>query len=227
MARPSNTAARRAQIVDALIAVMASHGYDGASIALVARRAGLAPGLVHYHFASKREILLAAVQTIAARHAAALDAALAGAGDPVAELRAFVDVHLGLGAHAAPAALACWVAATAEALRDRRVRGAVESVLAGLAARAAAIVGRGRATGAFTCVDVDAAAAALVALIHGYFTLAATARAVIPSGTAAGCAHRMAAGLVGARPASPAPARSARTPGRPRPARPAAPRRAR
>lgn len=224
MTRPSNTAARRAQIVDALIAVMASHGYDGASIALVARRAGLAPGLVHYHFASKREILLAAVQTIAARHGAALDDALAGAADPAAELRAFVDVHLGLGAHAAPAALACWVAATAEALRDRRVRGAVEAALAALTARAAAIIGRGRAAGAFTCADVDAAAAALVALIHGYFTLAATARAVIPAGTAAGCAHRMAAGLVGA----PAPsARTARTPRRPRPARPAASRRAR
>ena len=65
MSRASNTDDRRAQIVDALIAVMAKHGYDGASIADIARKAGLAPGLVHYHFDSKLEISIEAVRKIA------------------------------------------------------------------------------------------------------------------------------------------------------------------
>src|SRR5262245_63852488 len=110
MTRPSNTAVRRGQIVDALVHVMARQGYAGASVADVAGRAGLAPGLVHYHFKSKLEILVEAVRALGAAHARVLDAALAAvdADDAPAQLVAFVDVHLGLGAHADPDALACW-----------------------------------------------------------------------------------------------------------------------
>ncbi|HSD90078.1 MAG TPA: TetR/AcrR family transcriptional regulator [Kofleriaceae bacterium] len=200
MARTSNTADRRAQIVDALIAVMAKQGYDGASIADVARKAGLASGLVHYHFESKHEILLEAVRVLAANHERALDSALATCRDPVAELAAFIDVHLGLGAHADPAALACWVLVMAEAIRDKRVRGEVETVLARQAGRVAEILRRGNDAKQFACEDLEAAAAAIVATIQGYFSVAATARSVIPAGSAAGSAARMIAALVGARP---------------------------
>ncbi|MBK9036948.1 MAG: TetR family transcriptional regulator [Myxococcales bacterium] len=199
MARRSNTAARRAQIVDALVEVMATQGYAGASIADVGRAAGLAPGLIHYHFADKVEILVEAVRAIAAAHTQALDAAVAGAGAPAAQLVAFIDVHLGLGAHAAPAALACWVTAMAEALREPRVRAEVERTLAALVARATAIIAAGRRAKVFTCTDADAAAAALVATIQGYFTVAVTARGLIPAGSAAPSTLRMAAGLVGAK----------------------------
>ena len=207
MARTSNTDARRAQIVDALVDVMAKHGYDGASVATIAKRAGLAPGLVHYHFKNKLEILIEAVRALAARHAEALDAALAATpiDDAPAQLVAFVEVHLGLGAHADPEALACWVLMIAEALRERRVRAEVALVLADLAKRLAAIIRRGHASGQFACPAADAAAAALVATVQGYFTVAATARELIPSGSAARSALQMAEGLV--RPKKPLPAR--------------------
>jgi TetR/AcrR family transcriptional repressor of bet genes len=198
MSRASNTDSRRAQIVQGLVDVMAKQGYDGASIADIARRAGLAPGLVHYHFKNKLEILVEAVRALAAAHARALDAALAAVerDDPAAQLVAFIDVHLGLGAHADPDALACWVLVSAEALRERRVRVEVEAALAELTRRVGAIVERGQASGQFQCSDAGAVAAALVATIQGYFTVAATARELIPSGSAAPCALRMAEGLV-------------------------------
>ncbi|NVB77499.1 MAG: TetR/AcrR family transcriptional regulator [Kofleriaceae bacterium] len=198
MSRASNTDSRRAQIVQALVDVMAKQGYDGASIADIAKRAGLAPGLVHYHFKNKLEILVEAVRALAAAHARALDGALAtaDADDAAAQLVAFIDVHLGLGAHADPDALACWVLVSAEALRERRVRIEVEAALADLTRRVIAIVERGRASGQFQCSDAGAVAAALVAMIQGYFTVAATARELIPSGSAAPCALRMAEGLV-------------------------------
>ena len=47
MARPSNTEERRQQIVQGLLRVMAERGYERASIAEIARAAGLTPGLVH------------------------------------------------------------------------------------------------------------------------------------------------------------------------------------
>ena len=151
MTRASNTDTRRAEIVDALVAVMAKRGYDGASIAEIGKQADLAPGLVHYHFKNKLEILVEAVRAIARRHLGVLDAALAEHDDPGAQLAAFIDVHLGLGAQADPDALACWVLSGAEALRERRVRNEVELVLAALVERLTAIIRRGHAAKQFAC----------------------------------------------------------------------------
>ncbi|MEO7731351.1 MAG: TetR/AcrR family transcriptional regulator [Kofleriaceae bacterium] len=202
MARASNTEQRRTQIAEALLTVMAKRGYEGASIVAIAKQARLAPGLVHYHFRNKLEILLEAVGVLADRHLAILDAALAAAvAAPAAQLVAFVDVHLGLGAHADPTALACWVLIGGEALRERRLQVAYERALTALSARLGAIIERGVADRSFARVDPVACAAAVVAVIQGYFVVAASARAVVPSGTAATCALRMAEGLL--RPAHP------------------------
>lgn len=201
MPRASNTGQRRAQIAEALLAVMAKRGYEGTSIVAIAKQAGLAPGLVHYHFGSKLEILIAAVGVLVDRHLANLDAALAAVDAPAAQVAAFVDVHLGLGAHADPAALACWVLIGGEALRERRIQRAYERALAAISARLAPIIERGTADRSFARVDPAACAAALVAVVQGYFVVAATAPAVIPPATAATSALRMAEGLL--RPARP------------------------
>ena len=197
MPRPSNTDERRAQITRALIAVMAKQGYDGASVADVARAAGLTPGLVHYHFKNKEEILLAALAALVARHGERLEKRLGeAAGDVVAEVAAFIDFPLGLGADADPDALSCWILISGEALRNSKVRAKFERALAAMVERLARLLVRGVEERAFSCQSVPAAASALVATIHGYFVLAATARKVIPKGSAATTTKQMAAGLL-------------------------------
>ena len=196
MARASNSEQRRAQIAEALLAVMAKRGYEGASVVAIAKQARLAPGLVHYHFGSKLEILIEAVRLLAERHLAALDGALAAVDGAPGQLVAFVDVHLGIGAHADPGALACWVLIGGEALRNRRVQLEYERVLTAMSARLVAIIERGMADRSFARADPAACAAAVVAVVHGYFVVAATAREVIPSGTAAACTLRMVEGLL-------------------------------
>lgn len=187
------------QITHALVKVMAKEGYDGASIGAIAREAGLAPGLVHYHFRNKQEILLAALGEIVARNERALETRLAAAADdPVAEVAAFIDVHLGLGAHADPEALACWILLGGEALRQPEVHLAYAAALQGAVARLNGVLGAGVARGVFTCASTEAIAAAIVATIQGYFVLAATAPGAVPKGSAAACTHAMAAGLLGA-----------------------------
>ena len=62
MAARTNTHERRAQIVDGLLTVMATTGYEGATIVAIGKAAGLTSGLVHYHFATKDEVLLALVE---------------------------------------------------------------------------------------------------------------------------------------------------------------------
>jgi TetR/AcrR family transcriptional regulator, transcriptional repressor of bet genes len=210
MGRPSNTDQRRLEITGALVKVMAKRGYDGASVADIARAARLAPGLVHYHFENKREILIAALRELVARHDARLEARLREAGgDPIAELNAFIDFHLGLGADADPEALACWILLSGEALREPKVRSELERALQGMVARLGEVIGQGVAQRVFTCAHVDQAAAALFALIQGYFMLAAAARPIIPRGSAAVSAKRMAEGLL--RPVRPLTGKAARS----------------
>jgi AcrR family transcriptional regulator len=49
--------ARRKQIVDTAIHTIAEHGYNGASLAEIARRAGISKGLISYHFQDKDELV--------------------------------------------------------------------------------------------------------------------------------------------------------------------------
>jgi TetR/AcrR family transcriptional repressor of bet genes len=197
MARPSNTIERRTQIARALLTVMAREGYERASIADVARVAGVAPGLVHYHFENKLEILVAAAHELGQDYEARLDRALAPAvGDPEAELSAFVDAHLRVGKGADPAALACWIDVSGESLREPRVREVAASILAKATERLAGIVRRGTASGRFECDSPEAAAAAIFATIHGYLVLGAMARSVVPRGSAAGTTLAMCRGLL-------------------------------
>jgi TetR/AcrR family transcriptional regulator, fatty acid metabolism regulator protein len=49
--------ARRRQIVDAAIETIAEVGFSGASLNVVARRAGVSKGIISYHFGSKQALL--------------------------------------------------------------------------------------------------------------------------------------------------------------------------
>lgn len=199
MARRSNTDERRAQITDALIKVMASRGYDGASINEIANAAGLTPGLVHYHFKNKQQILLAALSELVARHEVRLNEALATASQsPGAQVSSFIDVHLGLRASSAPDELACWVLISGEALRQPAVQSAFTEALAGLIGRLEFIVAAGCASGDFDHSEPGEAAAAVVSTIQGYYVIAAVSRSLIPSGSAYRSTIRMAEGLLGA-----------------------------
>jgi len=48
---------RREQIIRATIAVVADHGYDNASLARIAGRAGISKGLISHYFADKGELM--------------------------------------------------------------------------------------------------------------------------------------------------------------------------
>lgn len=185
MSRRSNTEQRRAEIVIALLAVMAEHGYEKATIQLIGKQAGLAPGLLHYHFKTKGEILLALVKTLAERaRQRYLDlAATASTADE--SLRAYINARLATGDGADPHAVAAWVMIGAEAVRQPDVRAVyqeamraemqlIESLLR------ACFTERGKPAGA-----VPALSATLLALIEGAFQLASAAPEAMPTGYAA------------------------------------------
>lgn len=194
MARPPNTEERRAQIVEAMLRVMARLGYAKASVAKIAAEAGLAAGLVHYHFGSKQEILLALVE----RFRAMLEERRArfGGSTPAARLTAYLDAHLKRGDDASPEAVACWVALGTEALAQPEVgaayRAAVDAELAVLVPLVReALVARGASPDAAPTI-----ASAIFAAIEGAFRLGVLAPGVIPAGSAAKTVAAMSEGLL-------------------------------
>ena len=193
--RPKNTGARRAQIVDGLLDVISERGYERASIAAIAGAAGLAPGLVHYHFKTKQAVLVALAERLVESLEARYDAGQA-VDDPAAHLDAFIDAHLAVGEAADPRAVAAWVVVGAESVRQPEVRdvyaAAITRRLATLQTLCAACLrqGQGSAHGA------SAAAASILAAIEGAFTIAVAAPGAIPPGTAAPTVRKMARAIV-------------------------------
>lgn len=169
MPRPSNSAQRRQEIATAFLQIMAGHGYAGATIARVARQAGLAPGLVHYHFANKQAILLAALAQLEALGDARYQPLLAAARDPRERLAALIHARLARGEGAAPEAVAAWVMIGAEAVRAEEVRAAYQATLAREQARLESLLAdygaaRGRP---LTPARAQALAAMVMAAVEG------------------------------------------------------------
>lgn len=185
MSRRPNSLQRRSEIVNALLAAIAEQGYEKATIQLIAHKADLTPGLLHYHFKTKAEILLELVKTLAAlshkRYLALAESA------PTAEkrLHAYINARLGKGPGADPNAVAAWVMIGAEAVRQPDVRavyqeavGAEMALLQGLLADF--LKERGK-----PARNLKRLAAGLLALMEGAFQLASAAPDVMPSGYAA------------------------------------------
>lgn len=179
---------------------MAKKGYDGASVADIARAARLTPGLVHYHFKDKLEILTALAEHLADDNIAALRHYLSGFTGPAKSIDAVIDFYLGLGASANPELLACWISLSGEALRHKAIGKKFEATLAGIRQVVTEQIEAGIREKVFSAqTDTVAAAAGLVATIEGYFVLAGTARALIPKGSAARTVKQMMKGVLGAK----------------------------
>lgn len=191
MSRKSNTEQRRAEIVGALLAAMAEHGYEKATIQLIAQKAGLAPGLVHYHFKTKAEILFELIRTLASLSRQRYLGFAESATSPDDRLRAYINARLAKGEGADPHAVAAWVVIGAEAVRQPEVRAIYQDVVRAEAdlieeLLTACFKERGRAR-----AQVKPLAAALLALIEGAFQLASAAPDVMPAGYAAGTAIKL------------------------------------
>ncbi len=87
--------ARRAQIVGCAIDTIAELGYAGASLAAIARRAGISKGVIGYHFAGKDELLAEVVSEVLSRAEAYMRPRIGGHSSGPATLRAYIESDLG------------------------------------------------------------------------------------------------------------------------------------
>jgi AcrR family transcriptional regulator len=82
---------RRSQIVRAAAAVLGRQGYAETSLKDVAREAGVAPGLLHYYFESKEELLLEVVTVTERQMVANWKAVVEAVDDPLERIVTGLD----------------------------------------------------------------------------------------------------------------------------------------
>lgn len=92
--RPPRQDNRRRQLLDAAARRFARQGFRATTIRDVAGDAGMLPGSLYYHFASKSDLLLAVYEEGVRRIADKVDRAAAGAAEPWARLEAASTAHL-------------------------------------------------------------------------------------------------------------------------------------
>src|SRR4051812_19979813 len=85
----------REAILDAATALFAEHGYNDADTQALAEKLGVGKGTLYRHFASKRELFLAAVDRVMRRMREHIDASVAEAEAPLdrpaVAIRAYLD----------------------------------------------------------------------------------------------------------------------------------------
>lgn len=178
MGRKPNTEMRRQQIIDALLQEMAELGYERASTKSIAARAGLAPGLVHYHFHNKQEILLELVDQLILQAERRFSEAIQEGSTAMGRLNAFVASRVGLGPKSDNTQVKAWVSIIADAMAQPEIRSRVAKWLASDFGQLSALfeeAGSG---------EPAERAAALLAMILGSFSLHAIQVRGIPKGYA-------------------------------------------
>jgi len=87
-------AASRRDLMATAIDCFAVHGYQGTTIDMIARAAGVTKGALYYHFKDKEDLLFAAVRDRVSDFEERVVAAVTPVGDPVRALRQIGDACL-------------------------------------------------------------------------------------------------------------------------------------
>lgn len=187
MGRPSNKAQRRAEIVEALQKVIASVGYEKASIQLIAKEAGLASGLVHYHFHNKQEILVELIQSLSEISIARYTQFKAEATNAEQRIEAFINAALAIDSSANQQAVAAWVSIGAEAIRQEEVQALYQQSIARQLKELQTLLHDFLTEHQLTPNQekIEHLAAMIVSAIEGSYQLATGAEQVIPTNHAA------------------------------------------
>src|SRR5438046_8538895 len=158
---------RRTAIVRATIRCLARDGYTGLTMKKVAREAGVSQGILHYYFADKRAILVAALETVTAdldRRVAAAQAR--GGKDAKTRLQALVAACLRLAVEER----AFWIVFVefwGEMMHDRRLREINAALYERMRRLIGAVVVQGVRAGRFRRTDVLRAAGVVLGLVDG------------------------------------------------------------
>lgn len=91
MGKRSIKAIRRDELMDAAIDVVGEAGLSGATVAIIAGRAGMSPGLINHYFESKEELLALAMRSLSNLFRHDILDIMPADPTPVQRLKAIID----------------------------------------------------------------------------------------------------------------------------------------
>ncbi|SEP53118.1 TetR/AcrR family transcriptional regulator [Amycolatopsis saalfeldensis] len=159
-------AARRKQLVECAIEVIAEVGLARASTVRIARRAGVSRGVLTYHFRDRAELVEQVVQSVYDLGAEALALPMARAGDPRQALLAFIAGSIELYA-AQPVAMAALTEIYADARAADGVSRARHRRHGREMSEMAAMLRAGQSQGLFRDFDVDVMCSTIRSALDG------------------------------------------------------------
>jgi TetR/AcrR family fatty acid metabolism transcriptional regulator len=158
--------ARRAQIVDCAIDMIAELGFARASVDQIAKRAGVSKGVITYHFPSKQEIVDAVIEKVVAAGRSYMAPRIMAETSAAGRLRAYIESDLEfIDAHRKPL-----IALVEIAMGARRADGSLVIGPESLARRAASLedlLRAGQRSGEFRRFDTRVMALTIIQAIDG------------------------------------------------------------
>jgi len=185
MGRPSNTEQRKQEIINALLRVMAERGYEKASIQAIAKEADLAPGLIHYHFKTKQEILLGLVNWIASSATERLDKMETEVCDPWDKLTVFINARLATGETELPQVVSAWVVIAGESIRQPEIKEIYQNLIEQQLNHLKKLIADVWQNKSVNSKEVVHLSAIVISAMEGAFQLSATANEIMPKNYAA------------------------------------------
>jgi AcrR family transcriptional regulator len=156
--------ARRTAILAATCRVLVERGFAALRIQDVARQLGVSTGLIHYHFASKDQLVEAALRLAGQADLDQLRADVAEAQGAIGKLDAYFQAYCPKGAE--PGWL-LWIDAWGESLRRPELRRISQELDEASVQVVEDVIGLGVDEGIFTSPDRRAAAWRISALVDG------------------------------------------------------------
>jgi AcrR family transcriptional regulator len=156
---------RRRQIVEATHTVTLAKGLQELRIADVADELAVSTGLIHYHFATKDELIEAMLGEMAEREIAGVRRVIERLGSPEERLARIIDVYLPSSRRDPSWVL--WIDVWGEALRDANLRRISEELDDAWVRLVGEVITAGIHAGAFATDDAVAAAWRMCALLDG------------------------------------------------------------
>ena len=169
MPRPNVEAERREQILLATCAVISETGMHDMRLTDVAQRAGVSSGMVHYYFATKRAVLVAAFEFNFTRSLARRRALLESKRAPMDRLARLAESYLPRDDETLTA-WRVWAELWAEALRDQEFQAVNERLYDEWRQLVVEMITRAQGDGTARAGDPVELANMLIAMIDGLAT---------------------------------------------------------
>jgi TetR/AcrR family transcriptional repressor of bet genes len=163
MAKRSIKALRRDELLEAAIEVVGESGLAGATVAIIASRAGMSAGLVNHYFGSKQELMALAMRNLSNVFRQDILDLLPDNATPIERLKAIIDGSF-VPKHFSGANRKAWMQFMMESQSDQSIR----DLLRLTGARFVSNI-RFAVRGVVPAAEVDDVADGIAAMIDGFF----------------------------------------------------------